>query len=99
MDLEFAVEIRNGRSRSGGIARNISVGGIFVATRRLHPVGDRVTLTFSLPEGDLLEAEAEIRWVRSEPGDRAARPRGMGLRFVDAPIAVRATIQELLRSK
>lgn len=64
-----------------GIARDLSIGGLFLETRRPLPKGTLVDLDFFV-EADAREepvhARAVVRWTR-----RFFRPRGMGLEFID----------------
>ena len=64
-----------------GFSDDISEGGLFVATYSLLPVGARLTVSFGLPSGEEILAEAEVRWVRDPMlGDMSLSP-GMGVRF------------------
>src|SRR5262245_50123054 len=63
-----------------GLAQNIGAGGLFIASRTLFPVGDRVRLVMLLPGSDIpFEAEAEVRWIR-DAADLGGEelPPGMG---------------------
>jgi uncharacterized protein (TIGR02266 family) len=68
-----------------GVTRNISAGGVFVATEDLLRVGDRLNLRFTLPGVDRpFAVQTEVRWVREKrsPPDEHAPP-GMGLQFLN----------------
>ncbi len=86
VDVEVPVRFRTRRGSGTGVARNIGAGGLFVATLRAVPVGDRVVVRATIP-GDSAPVEflAEVRWSRAfqELDDR---PAGLGLRFVDTPV-------------
>jgi uncharacterized protein (TIGR02266 family) len=72
---------RREREYLKGVAEDVSLGGMFVATRHTFPVGTAVELEFHVPGeagGAPVRAHAVVCWRR-----RWARPRGMGLRFVD----------------
>lgn len=56
--------------------RNISVGGLYIATPEVLPVGTRLDLTFTLPGADPIAAPAEVCWTTPDA-------RGMGVRFVE----------------
>jgi hypothetical protein len=70
-----------------GIARNISIGGLFVETRAPQPIGSQVRVTFTSDSGDMT-AIAEVRYVchllgRAEDPSRGPLAlRGMGMRFI-----------------
>jgi uncharacterized protein (TIGR02266 family) len=46
-----------------GLTRNLSQGGLFVATWRRLPVGTPLDLVLTLPDG-IVTARARVRWVR-----------------------------------
>lgn len=58
---------------------DIAEGGIFVATYRVLPVGERVMLEFTLPSGQVL-ARGAVRWLRK--GGEGLSP-GIGIGFED----------------
>ena len=61
------------------VAKNISLGGMFVATDEPLPEGSLVTLLFStVPEESPVTVNAIVRWRR-----RWLSPRGMGLAFYE----------------
>jgi uncharacterized protein (TIGR02266 family) len=69
-----------------GLTRNISSGGLFVATYHLRPVGDRITLKFLVPGYDQpLSVETEVRWIRENSSLQRHIAVGMGLRFINLP--------------
>lgn len=72
---------RSTREYLDGIARDVSIGGLFLETRRPLPKGTLVDLDFFIEGNEREEpvhARAVVRWVR-----RWFRPRGMGLEFID----------------
>jgi uncharacterized protein (TIGR02266 family) len=70
---------------------NISRSGCFLKSRDPWPVGTKLNLRFTLLADDpeVLEARGEVVRV-------SERPRGMGLRFLELPIAARKVIDRLL---
>lgn len=57
---------------------DLGVGGLFLKTDQILDVGEKVYLEFNLPETqDLVEAEAEVRWIRMKGG----KDDGMGVKF------------------
>jgi uncharacterized protein (TIGR02266 family) len=64
-----------------GVAEDISLGGMFLATRHTYPVGRTIELELH-PRGEEggapVRAKAVVCWRR-----RWREPRGMGLRFVE----------------
>jgi uncharacterized protein (TIGR02266 family) len=81
-----------------GLSQDISTGGVFVATSRIRPVGDQLTLRFSLPDIDVpIVARAEVRWTRdASPLDQGDNPPGMGLRFIDLSAEAKQAIATFL---
>jgi len=77
---------RRERQYLQGIAADLSLGGMFLATDRPLPVGSLVRLEFQPGVGPgenpaeemAVTAQAVVRWRR-----RWRRPRGMGLEFVE----------------
>ncbi len=60
-----------------GLVRDVSRGGVFVATYQPLPVGTAVVLELTLPEARI-EVRGEVRW-RRELCEEA--PPGMGIEF------------------
>ncbi len=59
-----------------GTAKNIGLGGVFLATPKVRAVGERLVLTFTLPgENEPIAVETEVRWVRASAADTRRRSR------------------------
>ena len=63
---------------------NLSIGGVFLETTSILPVGTSINVAFTLPEGTTIDCTAQVTWLngpmlRSQP----LLPPGMGLRFLD----------------
>jgi len=94
--LEVSVTLRNDAVSWTGVTRNICSGGLFVATLGSFSVGEHVTVRLAIPgDAEPVEALAEVRWFRSfqELDDR---PAGLGLRFIDTPLAA-ARVERIVR--
>jgi len=89
----FADLVAGDGGAASGVTKNIGAGGVFVATDRLRPVGERLRLTFSLPDAAPVSVRAEVRWVREGPS------AGMGLRFVDPDVYATIAIQTFLNDR
>jgi len=64
--LEIKVDFELDDMTYAGVTRNISAGGVFVATDDVARVGDRINLRFSLPGyGRQLAVQTEVRWIRA----------------------------------
>jgi uncharacterized protein (TIGR02266 family) len=99
--IEVITAIAAGDEHFAGTAQNVGVGGVFVATSRFRPVGERVAIAFTLPgRKEPISVQAEVRWIRErsspEPHSRVA---GMGLRFVDLPIGAGFEIRRFLKER
>ncbi|MYH23727.1 MAG: hypothetical protein F4156_00740 [Holophagales bacterium] len=69
--------------------RDIAIGGMFVATSDVRPVGTGAAFVLELGSADApdtVQGEAAVVWVREAPGG-ADQPAGMGMQFtrVDPP--------------
>jgi len=93
--LEVPVQLRIDELSHAAVTKNISGGGVFVATMRSLPIGIRVTVTLTIPgDSDPVEALAEVRWSRpSQALDD--RPAGLGLQFIDTPLRAAILVREL----
>ena len=96
--LEVPVQLRIDEGLHAGVTKNICGGGVFVATMRSVPVGDRVVVVLTIPgDSEPVEAVAEVRWCRPfEALDDW--PAGLGLRFIDTPLRAAILVRELQRS-
>jgi hypothetical protein len=87
LDKVFPVFIEGDRGGALGVARNISLGGMFVETRNPEPLGSQVRITFSSRAGEMT-AVTEVRYVchllgrLADGTSRRIAVRGMGVRFL-----------------
>jgi hypothetical protein len=82
-----------------GVLRNLSLGGMFVATSRSLPVGTRVVARLpGAVGGEPDEIEARVSWSRRGGTDEAA-PAGVGLQFVGPLVRSAIFVRVLLRSR
>ena len=96
--LQVKVDFQVNDMTCTGVTRNISAGGLFVATDELPRVGARINLRFSLPgTGRELAVQTEVRWVREKksPPDENA-PAGMGLQFLNPSAEDVAALDQFL---
>jgi uncharacterized protein (TIGR02266 family) len=66
-----------------GWTEDISVGGLFLATYEMIPVGTDVELSFSLPNGHHVEVVGEVRWQRLPEAASSDVHPGVGVQFKD----------------
>lgn len=82
-----------------GFTRDISEGGLFVATHNVIPVGGLVDLEFSLPDdGPPIKVKAEVRWA-AEYNELSDCPPGLGLSFTDLPEEGRGRIERFVEMR
>lgn len=81
LDIELDVSIASETNFFLGLTENISEGGLFVATHVLRPVGTKLELKLTLPDGGPpFSVVGEVRWLREYSESSNVSP-GMGLRF------------------
>lgn len=79
-----------------GEVRNISRGGLFIATPTPPPPGTRLVVSFSIPGmKDFVTANVEVRWVRPKPSGELAA--GVGVRFLDLPPEAEAAVNRFIQ--
>jgi hypothetical protein len=84
-DKVFTVYLTTPEGMTRGVARNISVTGLFVETRDSLPLGGRLKVTFSGDDGTELTALCEVRYqVALNYGGpvEICGTRGAGLRII-----------------
>jgi Tfp pilus assembly protein PilZ len=87
-DKAFPVYLEGDAGVAAGVGRNISNAGMFVETREPFPLGSRVRVTFTSPNGGAeLVLEGEVRYqcfINYARVDAVrAGMRGIGLKFVE----------------
>lgn len=75
--LEIEVTLGSESQFYAGLTGDVSEGGIFVSTYQAIPVGERVSVSFKLPNGET-KATGVVRWMR--PASEGAPP-GLGISF------------------
>lgn len=82
-----------------GLLKDISTGGVFVASDNVSQVGTVFKVRFQFPGMDVpVECTAEVKWVK----DRYAQgttETGMGLQFTDLPEDLRTRINSYIQGK
>jgi type IV pilus assembly protein PilZ len=82
-----------------GFVENMSVGGVFIATHQLKPVGDRVELHVNLPGLDQpIRGKGEVRWIRVF-SEESNVPPGMGIKFDALDAADVRSIEQFLAQR
>ena len=94
--VEMDVTFESEHNFYAGFIENMSVGGVFIATHMLKPVGEMMDVTLNLPNREKpVCARGEVRWVR-EYNERSNVSPGLGLRFVKITEDDHLAIQEFL---
>ena len=97
--FELEIDITSDHNFYSGITRDLSAGGVFVATHLEKPVGTLVDLALKLPKNDTpLRFVGEVRWVRSY-NEQSDAPPGFGVRFVLLEPGARAAIERFLTER
>jgi uncharacterized protein (TIGR02266 family) len=82
--LEVEVTLESDHNFYTGLTADISIGGVFVATHALWPIGTRVCVRLGLPDCErVFVLDAEVRWIRD--GRFSTLPPGFGARFENLP--------------
>jgi uncharacterized protein (TIGR02266 family) len=79
--VELDVTVTSDHNFYAGFVENMSVGGIFIATHQLKPVGSRLEFSVNLPGVEQpIKGAGEVRWVRVY-SEASNVPPGMGIKF------------------
>lgn len=97
--VELDVSIGSDHNFYGGFVENMSVGGVFIATHMLKPVGEVFEISVYLPGQDVaVKALGEVRWIR-ECSERSDVPPGMGVRFLELESGSHERIESFLSQR
>jgi uncharacterized protein (TIGR02266 family) len=78
-DRQLSVEITCEGEEQIGRSRNVSLGGMYLESRKTMPIGAAVTLRFHIPtQPEAVEVAGDVRWVVTSPGSDEI---GIGIRF------------------
>lgn len=90
--IEFKIREESGKGESfTGYAKNISRGGLFIASLNPREPGERFHITFQIPGTDInIRCQCEVMWTYEHDPVMNQEP-GYGVSFIDLPkdIAVR----------
>ena len=86
LEYETEVSMESGSQFFTGFTKNISAGGLFMATHDVRELGTLFRMRFRIPEiGRDFDLEAEVRWVCPPNPHSPEQTPGMGVRFLDLP--------------
>lgn len=95
--LNVDIGIQTGNNFYTGFTEDISEGGLFVATYDFKPIGTKLNVTFTLPNGHIVMATGTVRWIREfNPLTPDVQP-GMGIQFDELSPQDRNQINEYIR--
>lgn len=98
VEYDLEVSLETGNAFYAGILRDISSGGLFIVTDRIHRDGEIMKVAFHFPgiEGPI-DVTCMVQWRRclfsGSPMDE-----GVGVRFLDLDPEVAKKINEYLKS-
>jgi uncharacterized protein (TIGR02266 family) len=97
--VELDVTVTSEHNFYAGFVENMSVGGIFIATHQLKPVGSRLEFSVNLPGCEHpIKGSGEVRWVRVY-SEASNVPPGMGIKFDRLDPASQRGIEEFLAQR
>jgi uncharacterized protein (TIGR02266 family) len=81
-------------------APNVTRGGVFLASRNPHPVGNILRFEIVLGQGQpVLWGTGKVTWVREFNPQEPQRTHGMGVQFIQLAPESRAMLDRLLMQK
>ena len=97
--VELDVTVTSDHNFYAGFVENMSVGGIFIATHQLKPVGSRLEFQVNLPGCEHpIKGTGEVRWLRVY-SEASNVPPGMGIRFEHVDEQSLKAIQDFLAQR
>jgi len=81
-----------------GFSEDISEGGIFITTYDFKPIGTKINLSFTLPNGFMIMGSGTVRWLREFNPMTPNMPPGMGIQFDELNPDDRAQIDEFIKT-
>lgn len=98
LPIDVKVDYRTAGSFITDYTKNISRGGLFIATSLPLDIGTRVRLRLTLPDGDAPFAlDGVVKWVATLK-EKDSHPAGMGIEFVDFDEKVKAKLESLVKA-
>lgn len=94
--VELDVSICSEHNFYAGLVENMSVGGVFVATHVLKPIGSVIEVSVTLPgSGVTITGKGDVRWIR-EYNELSDTSPGMGIRFIELAAGSAEAIEQFL---
>ncbi len=97
VSLKTSIHIHSESNFYTGFTRDISEGGLFIATHFPVPIGEIVEIEFSLPDSeDPIRVQGEVRWIAEYNPDSDGFP-GLGLKFINLTDHVKDRIESFIK--
>jgi len=97
--VELDVTVTSEHNFYAGFVENMSVGGVFIATHQLAPVGERLDFAVQLPgEAEPIRGVGVVRWLRVY-SEASNVPPGMGIKFDPLDAASQRAIDAFLAER
>jgi uncharacterized protein (TIGR02266 family) len=99
VELETDVTFDGPTNFYTGFSEDISSGGLFISTYNIRPIGTKIEVSFTMPNGHIVNARGEVRWVFNPIElDEDARP-GMGVMFEELLPEDRRAVDEFIKKR
>ncbi len=97
LTAEIKVDYRTVGSSITDYSENVSLRGLFVRTSLPLPIGERVRLRLTLPEGDAPFAlSGVVKWTATLK-DKDKHPPGMGIEFIEPDEETKQKLTQLVK--
>ena len=102
--IDTEIDMTSQSNFFSGFTRDISTGGLFIATFDLQPLGTELDLRFTLPNSGEVRARAVVRWLRgvartNDEMKSADDWPGIGVEFVEINEAGMKAIEDFMRHR
>jgi uncharacterized protein (TIGR02266 family) len=97
--VEVDVSMHTEHNFYAGLSRDLSEGGLFIATMENLPVGTELDVVVSLPEHPPIRARGRVRWVREHNQFNQDFHPGVGVQFVELADSDRRAIERFLHTR
>jgi len=98
--IEGVVDLETENNFYTGLSRDVSMGGVFIATHVPPPVGTDVLVQLVLPGDEVkLQIAGVVRWIRSLSASCEGMPPGCGISWVALPASTTLVIARFVQSR
>jgi uncharacterized protein (TIGR02266 family) len=91
--VEIEVGIMSDSNFYVGFTENLSATGVFVATYTRRPIGSKIEVAMTFPDGEEMRVDGVVRWLRESSTDGWP---GMGVQFDELTPEVDAKLKRFL---